>query len=72
MTIASQLVSVSDFRQNINKYAKTVHQRSFYVLSNNKPIFKVVPIETEEDFSYVFDTPISAHSLLQELKMVDD
>ena len=72
MTITSQLISVSDFRQNITKYAKTVHQNPFYVLSNNKPIFKVVAVEEEEDFSYVFDRPISAHALLHELQQADD
>ena len=51
------LLSLKDFRTQLTKYADRVSKKgdSFVILKRSKPVFKVVPINHEEEWETVID-----------------
>lgn len=51
-----QLIGLKDLRLNMNKYAAAVTAgRTFIVLKQNKPLFKISPVKDEEQWETVID-----------------
>ena len=51
-----QLIGLKDVRLNLNKYAAAVTAgRTFIVLKQNKPLFKISPVKDEEKWETVID-----------------
>ena len=50
------IVALKELRENMNKYAdKVADGNSFVVLKRSKPLFKISPIEEDENWEEVID-----------------
>jgi len=75
-----KLIGLKDLRQNMSSYAKKVQEgRSFIVLKQSKPIFRIVPLdiwgdegewETLVDFTKFYKDGIPAKELLRRLRSI--
>lgn len=69
------IVGLRELRENINTYIAEVRSgKSFIVVRKSKPVFKIVPSESEEqwetvaDFTRVNKRGIPASAILKELR----
>ncbi len=52
----TQILGLKELRENMQKYASRVEKgESFVVVKKSKPIFKIVPSESEEQWETVVD-----------------
>lgn len=72
------IVGLKKLRQNIENYISEVKKgRSFIVVKKSKPIFKIVPPETEEqwetaiDFTAINKDGLSAKEILKALRKLN-
>lgn len=50
------IIGLKELRENMQKYASRVEKgESFMVVKKSKPVFKLVPAETEEEWETVVD-----------------
>ena len=73
-----QLIGVKELRENLEKYITRVKRgESFVVVKKSKPVFKMVPSESEEewetvaDFTKINKNGISAHTVIKELRKLN-
>ena len=61
----ANILGLKELRENMQKYASLVERgRSFMVVRKSKPVFKMVPPETEEEWETVVDfTKINKNGL---------
>lgn len=71
-------IGLKELRENIDNWINQVRKgESFLVLRKSKPIFKIVPPETEEqwetvvDFTKIDKNGMSAHEILKELRKLN-
>ncbi len=72
-----KIIGLKDLRQNMATFVQKVQKgRSFVVVKQSKPLFKIVPLEEEGqwetliDFTEFRDNGISARELLKRLKVL--
>ena len=73
-----QLIGVKELLENLEKYITRVKRgESFVVVKKSKPVFKMVPSESEEewetvaDFTKINNNGISAHTVIKELRKLN-
>ena len=73
-----RLVGVKELRENLEKYLNRIKRgQSFIVVKRSKPVFKIVPPESEEkwetvaDFTGINKNGISARKILKELRKLN-
>lgn len=50
------IIGLKDLRQNMADYTKKVQKgQSFIVFKQSKPLFKVIPLENEEEWEEIID-----------------
>ena len=71
-------VGLKELRENIENWINQVRKgRSFLVFRKSKPVFRIVPPETEEqwetvtDFTKINKNGISAQEILKELRKLN-
>jgi len=69
---------IKELRENINIWIDQIRKgKSFLVVRKSKPVFKIVPPETEEqwetvaDFTAISKNGISAKDILKELRKLN-
>jgi len=74
----ANILGLKELRENMQKYASLVERgRSFMVVRKSKPVFKMVPPETEEEWETVVDftkinkNGIDAKRVLRELRKLN-
>ena len=74
----NSIVGLKELRENINAYITEVQKgRSFLIMRKSKPIFKIVPSESEEqwetvaDFTRLHRHGVPAHTVLKELRKLN-
>lgn len=72
------IVGLKELRENIDTYIAEVGKgKSFVVVRKSKPVFKIVPSESEEqwetvaDFTRVHKHGVSAATILKELRKLN-
>ena len=72
------LIGAKELRENLDRYINRVKRgESFIVLKKSKPVFKIVPPESEErwetvaDFTDIDKNGVSAHKILKELRKLN-
>lgn len=72
------IVGLKELRENINTYIAEVRKgKSFIVVRKSKPVFKIVPSESEEqwervaDFTRVNKYGVPAATILKELRKLN-
>ena len=72
------ILGLKELRENMQKYASRVEEgESFIVVRKSKPVFKMVPPESEEqwetiaDFTELHKHGISAAAILKELRKLN-
>lgn len=51
-----KLIGLKEFRENVESYTKKINQgQSFVVLKKSKPIFKISPVDEEENWETIID-----------------
>ncbi|MBI2057741.1 MAG: hypothetical protein HYT63_02035 [Candidatus Yanofskybacteria bacterium] len=72
------IVGLKELRENMQKYASLVEKgQSFIVIKKSKPIFKIVPSESEEqwetviDFTKINKNGVSAKEVLKALRQLN-
>ncbi len=70
----TNILGLKELRENMEKYASLIEKgRSFIVVRKSKPIFKIVPPESEErweavaDFTKINKNGVNAKRVLREL-----
>ena len=67
------IVGLKEFRQNTDKYIRATNAgRSFVIVKQSKPVFKITPLDNDEwetviDFTTIKKDGIAAHDLLKRL-----
>lgn len=74
----NSIVGLKELRENINSYISQINKgRSFMIVRKSKPLFKIVPPETEEqwetlvDFTAINKNGISGKKILTELRKLN-
>jgi len=74
----TNILGLKELRENMQKYASLVERgESFIVVKKSKPIFKLVPAESEEewqtvaDFTKISKNGIDAKRVLRELRKLN-
>ena len=74
----NSIVGLKELRQNINAYISEIKKgKSFVVVRKSKPVFKIVPSESEEhwetvaDFTGIHKYGIPAAAILKALKKLN-
>lgn len=74
----NNLVGLKELRENIETYISQVEEgKSFIIIKKSRPVFKIVPPETEErwetvvDFTAVNRDGVSAKAVLKELRKLN-
>lgn len=69
------IVGLKELRENVQKYASLVEKgRSFVIVRKSKPLFKIVPSESEDqweviaDFTKIHKNGVAAKTILKELR----
>ncbi|MEK7579700.1 MAG: type II toxin-antitoxin system prevent-host-death family antitoxin [Patescibacteria group bacterium] len=72
------LIGVKELRENLEKYLNRIKKgESFIVVKKSKPVFKIIPPESEEkwetviDFTNINKNGISARKILKELRKLN-
>ena len=72
------IIGLKELRENINIWIDQIRKgKSFLVVRKSKPVFKIVPPETEEqwetvaDFTAISKNGISAKDILKELRKLN-
>ena len=72
------ILGLKELRENLDNYISQVNKgRSFVVVRKSKPIFKIVPPETEEqweavaDFTTINKRGVPAKKILEELRKLN-
>ena len=72
------IVGLKELRENLDTYISQINKgRSFIVVKKSKPVFKMVPPETEEqwetvvDFTKINKNGINAREILAELRKLN-
>ncbi len=73
-----QLVGAKELRENLERYINRVKKgESFIVVKKSKPVFKIVPPDSEEkwetvaDFTGMNKNGVSARKILKELRKLN-
>ena len=71
-------IGLKELRENIENWINQVRKgKSFLVFRKSRPVFRIVPPETEEqwetiaDFTKINKDGISAHEILKELRKLN-
>ena len=74
----THILGLKELRENMQKYASLVERgESFIVVKKSKPLFKLVPPESEEqwemvaDFTKINKNGIAAKTILKELRKLN-
>lgn len=74
----TQILGLKELRENMQKYASRVEKgESFIVVKKSKPVFKLVPAESEEEWETVVDftkinkNGVDAKRVLRELRKLN-
>lgn len=74
----NNILGLKELRENIETYISQVKEgKSFIIMKRSKPVFKIVPPETEErwetavDFTVINKNGISAKEILKELRKLN-
>lgn len=72
------IVGLKELRENIDNYISEICKgKSFIVVRKSKPIFKIAPSETEDqwetmvDFTAIRKNGVSARKILNELRKIN-
>ena len=73
-----QLIGLKELREKLGKYVARVKKgESFVIIKKSKPVFKIVPFESEEkwetvaDFTSINKNGVSAQKILKELRKLN-
>ena len=74
----NHIVGLKELRENVEAYISQVDKgKSFVVMRKSKPVFKIVPLESEErwetiaDFTKVNKNGVSAKKILKALRTLN-
>ena len=78
-TMKIHILGLKELRENMQKYASLVEKgQSFIVVKKSKPVFKIVPPESEEqwetvaDFTKINKNGVPAKEILKALRQLND
>lgn len=73
-----QIIGLKELREHVSKYSSAVEKgKSFVVVKKSKPIFKISPIDKEEqweeavDFTKINKNGVSAKEILKTLRKLN-